>query len=589
MKVATRVLALASSLAILAGCAQSISGSGPLPNRAPASQDERRTSVAHAVFRIKVPHSEARRGLRARFVSPATKSVTIALNGPTAYDQTIAVTAGSPNCVTNLGGTSCTFQIALQPGDYSGSVTAYDAVVPASGHPLSAATNIAFTIAAGTINTVRMTLSGIPEQIVMTPGSRASVSNVSGGIDLLGVGARPIVVEAFDADHNAIVGPGAPSFTVAQTGGSLNVAIAQPSASAPNTFTVSPPSALSTSTATLTATASFTAPATNGCGGTAVCTGSVTVDMRELIAVQGYNAVVVFEQGQAAPLATVNGGVTNPSAITFDSVGDLVVADCLVGCGNGGSTDTVAVYAPPFTGVPVMITAGIVGPSALAVDASGDLFVADCGSCSNLGLSDEVTEYKPPFTAASAPVATITNSVFRPIGLALDATGNMWVAMQGSNIRRYVPPYTAFPSTTVAYNGFGGMALDASANLYVANQNANTLTAYKPPYTSTSATVGSGVHFPVGVGADPSGDVFVANFTGNTVSEFKSPLTDLSTAATSISSGISGPTALAIDALGNLYVANGNSGKISTYTSPYSAGAVTLNPGMTPQQLAILP
>ena len=67
---------------------------------------------------------------------------------------------------------------------------------------------------------------------------------------------------------------------------------------------------------------------------------------------------------------------------------------------------------------------GLDGPFGMAVDASGDLFVADYAS-------NSVTEYAPGATGDAAPLATIAGAdtgIDGPLGMALDATGDLFVA-----------------------------------------------------------------------------------------------------------------------------------------------------------------
>ena len=70
-----------------------------------------------------------------------------------------------------------------------------------------------------------MTLSGIPSQLLVLPGSAASNTNIQGGIDLVATAEIELLVEALDADGNFILGPGSPTFTVSQTVGTMNVTL----------------------------------------------------------------------------------------------------------------------------------------------------------------------------------------------------------------------------------------------------------------------------------------------------------------------------------------------------------------------------
>ena len=60
----------------------------------------------------------------------------------------------------------------------------------------------------------------------------------------------------------------------------------------------------------------------------------------------------------------------------------------------------------------------------------------------------------------------------------------------------------------------GGLAVDASGNLYVANASNNTVTVYAPGQTTPSATYSQGISTPMDVAVGNDGTVYVANETG---------------------------------------------------------------------------
>src|ERR1022692_252883 len=100
--------------------------------------------------------------------------------------------------------------------------------------------------------------------------------------------------------------------------------------------------------------------------------------------------------------------------------------------------DNVTEYASPYTGAPIATISNRVNhPQGLAFDASGDLFVANYYKAT-------VTDYAPPYTGA--PTATISNKVSFPEGLAFDASGDLFVAnVGGGYVTEYAPPYTGAP------------------------------------------------------------------------------------------------------------------------------------------------
>jgi DNA-binding beta-propeller fold protein YncE len=74
-------------------------------------------------------------------------------------------------------------------------------------------------------------------------------------------------------------------------------------------------------------------------------------------------------------METISQGVLRPDALSFDSSGDLYVANSFTKADGFGRT--VTVYAPGSTKLLRTITKGVCYPIALAFDSSGNLYVAD--------------------------------------------------------------------------------------------------------------------------------------------------------------------------------------------------------------------
>ena len=247
-----------------------------------------------------------------------------------------------------------------------------------------------------------------------------SVANPQGGIDLYGAGKHLLIVEMLDANQNVMVGGGGATFGISQAGGSLPIAVSQAPTSA-NLFYVTPAGATNGGSAILRDDRKLRrGPAIRARASGALCSGTVHVDVRQILAVanSGANSVTLYANGQSAPLATIQSGVTSPQAVIFDAAGDLFVAN---------QPGSVTEYVPPYNQGPIAIANGINHPQALAVDARGNLFVAN-GSGSNT-----VTVYSPPY--GGAPAATISSNVDDPVSLALDSNGDLFVVNSGEQHR----------------------------------------------------------------------------------------------------------------------------------------------------------
>src|SRR5882757_4499101 len=108
-----------------------------------------------------------------------------------------------------------------------------------------------------------------------------------------------------------------------------------------------------------------------------------------------------------------------------------------------------------------------------------------------------------------------------------------------------------------------GVAVDGSGNVYIADQNNNRVLKV-PPTDPTCATagdcinIGTGLTGPTGVAVDGSGNVYIVDQTNNRV--LKVPPTDPTCATagdcTTIGSGLKGPFGVAVDGSGNVYIAS---------------------------------
>lgn len=206
------------------------------------------------------------------------------------------------------------------------------------------------------------------------------------------------------------------------------------------------------------------------------------------------------------------------------------------------------------------ITLGKYAPAgAVAFDRSGYLYA----------ISDyfEVSVFAP---ASRELVRTITDGVFEPLALAVDRSGNLYVA-NGENgdygdIAIY-PPNSATPSRTITEGIYDpeSLAFDSSGNLYVGNGlYADRVTVYSPS-GALLRTIVDGVRDPQSIGLDARGDLFVANTEdglGRSVTVYAPGKTKL---VQTITDGIDCPQSLAIDSAGRLYVANNANGTATIY------------------------
>lgn len=129
---------------------------------------------------------------------------------------------------------------------------------------------------------------------------------------------------------------------------------------------------------------------------------------------------------------------------------------------------------------------------------------------------------------------------------------------------------------TTSVSGPEGLAVDASGNLYVSNAYNSTVTVYQPGKTSPSTTYSTDLTFPVAVAVDTNGTVYVANATGfsfapGSIVEY--PKGSTTPSLTISDTNFQVVTSLGLDASNNLYV---------TYMNPSETGQINkYAPGQT--------
>ena len=267
----------------------------------------------------------------------------------------------------------------------------------------------------------------------------------------------------------------------------------------------------------------------------------------------------------------------------------------LAGCGSSGRTPTrflvvsdlnnnrVLIYNKPLsngqsanivlgqnsftTNAAALTASGMYQPVAAAEDSAGNIYVSEY-------LQARVLQFKPPFTnGMSASLVfgqpdfttgtgnTTQNGLHGPTSVAIDSSGNLWVADAANNrILQYKPPFS---------NG-----MDASLVLGQANFN-----------SFGEATTNSGLHQPLGLAFDPSGNLWVVDGNNNRVLEFKAPFANGESASVVIgqsdftssgtattASGLNFPRGVAFDSSGNLWVADAFNFRILQYKPPFSNG-----------------
>ena len=157
-----------------------------------------------------------------------------------------------------------------------------------------------------------------------------------------------------------------------------------------------------------------------------------------------------------------------------------------------------------------------------------------------------------------------------PMGIAIDSSGNVWVANDGSNNVTELNSSGAVIGTYDLGGGFSycsyGIAIDNSSNEWVTNDCLNNVKKLNSSGTVIGTySLGSNANAD-GIAIDKSGNIWIASYDSSTVTELNSSGTTIGTYAVG-----SSPYGIAIDASGNVWVANNGS---STVTKLNSSGTI---------------
>src|SRR6267143_711547 len=256
--------------------------------------------------------------------------------------------------------------------------------------------------------------------------------------------------------------------------------------------------------------------------------------------------------GGAATSASLN----FPSGVALDASGNLYIADQYnhrirkVAAATGIITTVAGNGSPTFAGDGGAATsASLWSPTGVALDASGNLYIADYNNhrirkvAAATGIITTVAGNGGASFAGDGGAAT-SASLNYPFGVALDASGNLYIADQSNYRIREVAAATGI-ITTEAGNGSPGFAGDGGA--------------------ATSASLS----FPRSVALDAGGNLYIADYFNQRIRKVDAASGIITTVAgnggigafagdggTATSASLNRPSGVALDASGNLSIAD---------------------------------
>jgi uncharacterized protein YjdB len=279
--------------------------------------------------------------------------------------------------------------------------------------------------------------------------------------------------------------------------------------------------------------------------------------------------------------AATSSELSFPKGVALDAAGNLYITD-----GNSVVKKvTPSGVITNFAGTPgsagfsgdggAATSAQLNEPAGIAVDASGNVYIADAVNdrirkVNSAGIISTVAGTTAGYSGDGG--AATSAQLNQPIGLAVDASGNIYIGDFTNNVIRKVTVATGNISTVAGNHALGagytdgvlatsgqingphGLAVDAAGNILIADQGNNVIRIVLASNDSIFTFAGDGIptytgdggyasaatlNFPSGIAVNSLGYVFIVD-DGNDVIRIVSPTGIISTYAGNGTTGYSG-------------------------------------------------
>ena len=267
--------------------------------------------------------------------------------------------------------------------------------------------------------------------------------------------------------------------------------------------------------------------------------------------------------------AATSSEIISPRGVAVDSFGNIYIADSynnrIRKVDTSGVISTVAGNVTGgYSGDGGAATsAELNSPSGIAVDSSGNIYFADSGNnrirkVNSSGVISTVAGNGTQGYSGDGGAATSAELNY-PAGVAVDSSGNIYIATWDSRIRKV---NSSGVISTVAGNGTNGYSGDGGA--------ANSAELY----------------YPDGIAVDSSGNIYIADIYNNRIRKVNSSGV-ISTVAGNGTGGYSGdggaatsaelyyPYGIAVDSSGNIYIADSYNQRIRKVSSIVAANVAS--------------
>jgi streptogramin lyase len=296
-----------------------------------------------------------------------------------------------------------------------------------------------------------------------------------------------------------------------------------------------------------------------------------------------YTATVAGNAGNGSAQLTATGSWTASSdsswlqfssGSTAGSGNATIDYNYVANLNPGAQTGTLSIAGLPFwltqvgtsyfpvVSLTQLVPAGLNGPRGVAVDGSGNVYIADTGN-------NAIEEWSL-YTRQATPL--VFSGLNNPSAVAVDTLGNVYIADSGNHaIEEFSPSTFQFTTLVTGLSNPSGVAVDGNGNVYFSDTGNNAIDEWNSATQQVSTLVASGLNGPTGVAVDSFGNVYFADSNNNAVDEWSVATGQVSTL---VGSGLRNPAGVAVDGQGDVYIADTGNNAIKEWNAATQQVAV---------------
>jgi uncharacterized repeat protein (TIGR01451 family) len=174
------------------------------------------------------------------------------------------------------------------------------------------------------------------------------------------------------------------------------------------------------------------------------------------------------------------------------------------------------------------------------------------------GQTLTVTQAGSGYTAAVAVTTLVSSGLNHPQGVAVDASGNVYIADTWNGMIKKWDAVTHQVTTLVPNSGtneFDAVAVDGQGNVYIADSAQNALDQWSATTQQLTTLVSSGMDQPNGIAVDAQGNLYTADTYNSAIKRWNTSSQELATLTNIANEDY--PYSVALDPLGNVYFSEG--------------------------------